>query len=205
MSLTWPGATITILASGPSLTFPGDLEALRIAQLAGLTRVLAISDAIHVFPDADVLFAPDARWWGRQTVLPHHSQKFTLQHTGFPSVTTLDWRQTAPLDPDRHYLATGGHAGYAAINLAAHLVGPGTIILLGYDMQPGSLGQHHYFGDHVDGTHVRYERWLPLYQDIPAQLAALGCLIVNATRTSAVPCIARMPLSHALVAEQATR
>lgn len=82
-------------------------------------------------------------------------------------------------------LRTGGHSGYAAINLA-YLLGARVIILLGYDMQPSVDGRHHAAG--IDRPrHPRYLQWLPLYAELRWQLAMHGVHLLNASRATAIP------------------
>lgn len=185
----WPGSIIVILGSGPSLTAE-DVHA------CGGHRQLAINDTYTLAPAADVLFAPDARWWSwHPDALDHPGDKYALQHAKAPGVTRLV-PSAADFVSDPTRLATGGHAGYAAINLAVHL-GATRIVLLGYDMQPALDGTNHFFGEHPNRTHVRYAQWIDRYAKLP-DLLPVGVTVVNASRQTAIRSLPRMSLAAAL-------
>lgn len=197
----WPGATIVCIGGGPSLT-PADA-----ATCHGHARVIAVNDAYRMVPWADVLFAADLKWWGwhpdAAAVFPGLKYRLPPADDTLPSsVVMLGRTGQLGLETDPRALRSGGHSGYAAINLAAHLVGPrGKIVLLGYDLQPASNGVHHWFGDHPDRSHPRYARWRDVYSSLLAPLAACGITIVNASRVTAITAIPRVSLEQALVVE----
>lgn len=182
-----------MLGTGPSLCAE-DIYAVAAKQLP----IIAISDAIRIAPTAAVIYSPDAQWWTwHQDVAAIPAHKFSLQHTGFPSVIRLAPGHKTKIETDPRYLSTGGHGGWSAINLAVHMA-PARIVLLGYDFQPSDSGSQHFFGEHPNRSHVRYEQWLNYYRDLPAQLQALGITIVNATRRTAIDGIPRVSLIDAL-------
>ncbi len=191
----WPASTIILLGSGPSLT-ADDVDRCRAIPN---TAVLAISDTYRLAPWADVLYSPDARWWEwHQDALALPCRKFAIQ-TVRSGVTRIAPGHRTLLETDPHYLSTGGHGGWQAINLAVHL-GAASLILLGYDMQPdpSNADRHHFFGEHPNNTHVRYSQWLPLYDDLPRQLAAVSVTVVNATRSTAIRTVPRVSLAAAI-------
>jgi len=187
------------MGSGPSLTADDVNMVVDARFLDGPEiRILAVADAYKLAPTADVLYAPDARWWDwNQFALGIPFRRYSLQQTNYAGVTRLAPGIQRGIETDARFLATGGHGGWQAINLAAHL-GASTIVLLGYDMHASAQGQHHFFGEHPDGSHVRYDRWLPLYDDLPGWLAPLGITIVNATRDTAIASIPRVDLAACL-------
>jgi len=198
----WPGATIVIAATGDSLTHE-DLEDVR-----GRAPLLVISDAYQAAPWADVIYAPDSRWWKwrkeidqvPEAVFPPH--RYTLDWIAkeyYPSVVPLAYLGKLGLSNDPTGLYSGGHAGYQAINLAAHLVGRNArIVLIGYDMQAGVDGSNHFFGEHPDGSSLNYAAALPHYQSLVAPLAARKIEILNATKRTALHTFPRKPLLKAL-------
>jgi len=187
-----------VLGSGPSL----DTADVELASDAAV-RLLAISDSYKIATSADVIFSPDARWWDwHQDAVDarcsgQRALRYSLERTSYNGVVQLARGHKTAIERDPRFLATGGHGGYSAINLAVHL-GAARIVLLGYDMQPDAQGVNHFFGEHPNNSHVRYERWLPLYADLPRQLHALGVTIVNATRRTAITGIERVSLEEAL-------
>ena len=191
----WPGATFVLLGSGPSLT-QTDIDACRPQA-----RVLAVNDTYRLAPWADVLFSADLAWWAAHPdarALP--GLKYALPPVGqhrFSEVTVLGRHGQSGFSPDPHLLCSGGHSGYAAINLAVHL-GASRIVLLGYDMAPDQTGRHHFFGEHPNGSHPRYAQWTPLYATLLAPLAARHIQLLNASRRTAIPHVPRRSLAEAL-------
>jgi len=92
-------------------------------------------------------------------------------------------------------LRSGGHSGYAAVNLAAQL-GATRIVLLGYDMQAPN-GQHHFFDKPASAMHLAYTGRLRVWPTLLAPLAAHGITLLNATRSTALTCIPCCPLEAA--------
>lgn len=187
----FPGHTIFILGSGPSLTAE-DVDRLRPYP------VIAVNDTYQLAPFAAAVYASDSKWWHwHADAAEHRGLKYTLQQTKFPSVVALRARRQQPLESDPHFLATGGHGGYQAINLAVHF-GAQQLVLLGYDFQPADDGSHHYFGEHPDRSHTRYDQWQQMYLDLPSQLIPLGVTIINATRRTALQGISPVSLDVVL-------
>lgn len=192
----WPGSTIVCLGAGPSLCAE-DLSAVRSA---GFPRI-AINNAIYAdgIPP-DVLYSSDVGWWRTHADLAGLAPSYTIREGPLPpaNVVELDRTGQTGLELEPTGLKTGGHSGYAAVNLAVHL-GARKILLLGYDMQPGPSGQHHFLGgDHADGRHPRYAHWLRHYEVLRACLTAVGIGIANCSRETAITGIPRMPLAMGL-------
>lgn len=190
----WPGATVVILASGPSLTL-ADVE----DTVAYPT--IAISDTFIFAPHASVLYAPDPRWWRRQPeALKRPIPKYALRKDPLAvidgSVDVLNHLPGPGLSQKRCCLK-GSHAGIQAINLAV-LSGATRIVLLGYDMKPDATGRNHFFGEHPDRSHVNYVTRLKDYDGIVPDLAHNGVQVVNASRDTAITTFPRLPLRVAL-------
>lgn len=195
----WPGETVVIVATGPSLT-SADVDACR-----GRARVIAIKDAVRLAPWADVLYGAGAdaggdTWWKRYgPSLTFAGLRYCLdpKAAAWASVLTPGPAQGLTSDPGR--LATGGNSGYSAINLAVHL-GARRIVLLGYDLQ-ATGGQDHFFGSH---QHGHSKRSLPFglfqyhFPSILAPLSDLGVSVVNASRDTALDLFPRMSITEAL-------
>lgn len=190
----FPASTIVCLGSGPSLT-PED-----VAFCQSKAIVIAVNDAAVLAPWASVVFAADLLWWGRNYMARRLlGLKYALasSHKRIPGVEVLERTGQEGLETDPTGLRSGGHSGYAAINLAVHL-GARQIVLLGYDLKPDPTGRHHYFGGHPDGSHPRYDQWRPLYQTLLEPLQALGISLVNASRQTSIRSVPRLPLREAL-------
>ncbi len=190
----FPGETIVCLATGPSLS-QADVDRCR-----GRARLLAIKDAIQLAPDADVLYACDAKWWR------HHPETATFAGQKFGMEVVAERKDVQylkntgefGLDLTGQGLRTGRNSGYQAINLAVQL-GATRIVLLGYDMQSGPKNHHHFFGNHRYRQDAPpYGMFLPFFQHLIAPLAQLGIEIVNASRTTRLNTFPRQSLERAL-------
>lgn len=198
----WPASTIVCVGSGPSLTL-ADCALIHQQHSAGAIHVIAINDAIIAVPFADVLYAADSKWWRwhqhfRTEDLPKllytcdsHARDWR------PSVRVLKHTGVLGYDPAPDSVRTGGHGGYQALCVAAHL-GATRILLYAYDMQPSATGQHHFFGEHPDGNHLKYAYRLGNYQSLVEPFAALGISVINASRRTALTAFPCQSLSDAL-------
>jgi len=189
----WPGQTVAILASGPSLV--ADDVARVIA--AGLP-IIAIKEAQRLAPAADVLYACDARWWRHfgPSLTGFAGLRYALEET--PYAQTLRNGGYTGLDLDPTALRTGKNSGYQAVNLAVH-VGAAKIILLGFDMQPGKTGDH-FFGQHRYPGSVppAYRDFREMFATIVEPLRAADVEVLNATPGSALEAFPIVSLEEAL-------
>lgn len=191
--------TVVCVAPGPSLT------AADTARIPPQCLILAVNGAYHRALHADVLYAPDAKWWMWHRdvpdgLLPPH--KITLDPAACQWRRDLDvyrWTGKDGLDLSPGCVRTGGHGGYQLINVAAHYR-PRTIILLGYDLMPGPRGEDHCHAPHPDGNHPRYAERRGVYHTLVAPLAAAGITVYNASRRTAITAFPCCPLDHALAA-----
>lgn len=193
----FPESTIVCVGSGPSL----DRSDIDACQAAGC-RILTINTAYQLCRDADIVYAPDARFWGwypDALRLPGLKYAFQIEAEGIEGVTVLQRTGYDGLEMHPRGLRSGGHSGYAAINLAVHL-GARRIILLGYDLSPSATGQHHFNGgDHPDGSHLpSYDVHRDVYDTLVQPLKDLNITILNASRVSMIMAFTRVPLYEAL-------
>lgn len=125
------------------------------APLARFARIV-VNDGYILEPDADALYAADARWWawhGKTIAAQFKGRKFcpeptTAQQWGAEHVA-LERREG--LSVDGRTIRTGGqigNSGAQAINLAV-MLGARRIVLVGMDM-----GGSHFFGQHPKGVHT---------------------------------------------------
>jgi hypothetical protein len=203
LPISWPETTIVCVASGPTLT------AADLAYVEDRAPVVAVNDAIRLAPWADVLYSSDRLWWRYYAGVP----AFTGLKVGIgwkrgdsspiprlPEITVLTHTGVDGLERDPGGLRTGGHSGYAAINLAVHL-GARRIVLLGYTCGPVG-GRTHFFGRHPAGLEEsradHYAAWRRMYDRLPALLKAIGVHVVNATPGSWITAFPCVPLEAAL-------
>lgn len=205
----WPGATIVCVASGPTLT-EADLAVVR-----GRAPVVAVNDAIRLAPWADVLYSSDRGWWRYYGGVPSFAglkvcvgwkrgDATPIWRT--PTIHVLTHTGVEGLERDPTGLRTGGHSGYAAINLAVHL-GARRIVLLGYSGGPVA-GKSHFFGAHPAGltesTSANFQAFRQAYPTLLEPLSAAGVSVVNATPRSWITAFPSAPIGDALAAEVST-
>jgi hypothetical protein len=188
------------LAGGPSLT-PADVEACRPFF------TLAINNSIDLAPWADVCFAADFSWWDARQGLPDYGgwrvgmEPWSRADPGkYPAVTRFGNAGPVGLSLEPTRLCTGQNSGYAAINLAV-LCGATTILLLGYDMQPGVDGTHHWHPAHPGDRHPNYRRCIAAFETLKEPLTQRGVVVYNCSSESAITAFAKRPLREALHAE----
>jgi len=200
----WPGATVAILASGPSLTRE-DVEFVR-----GKVPVIAINATYALAPWADVMYGADAkvfRWYWKKGPagfedLPLRacsSLKYSLTKGAevYGNVTILRRGQREGLSLNPAILNTGDNSGYQAINFAV-LAGASRILLLGYDMQKGPAGEEHWHADHPNHSRSPYQKFRVHFNGMIEPLKAAGVEVVNCSPRTALTCFPRMPLRKAL-------
>ena len=206
---TFPGATVAVVASGPTLTDAA------VAPLRGRVPVVAVNDAIRLVPWANVLYSSDRRWWAvvgpSSTVQAYTGVKVSIgwrpgdaspipKH---PDVQVLVNTGDEGLELDPGGLRTGRHSGYAAINLAVHL-GARRILLLGYSL--GRVGgRAHFFGAHPAVLHqttdAQYAQFRQAYLTLAPALQQAGVEVLNCTPSSHLHTFPNVPLADALAME----
>ncbi|TJU87613.1 MAG: hypothetical protein E5Y15_08410, partial [Mesorhizobium sp.] len=136
----WPGETVFVLASGPSV------KQLDLSLLKG-RRVIAVKSSWLHWPAADVLFFADGRWWREKQLRPGVDTFAGLIVTTATEIADSRVKKTkkvAPTalaeKPDTVALARTSTTG--AINLAVHF-GATKIVLLGVDGKLAADGQRH--------------------------------------------------------------
>lgn len=134
---------IVILGGGPSLT------QAQIDFVRGKAFVIVINNAYLRAPWADVLYAPDGRWWRRHAARPElkafAGQTCSLDATNQAGARhRLIYRRDVVWsdNPREVGRCEHGHAGYQALNMAA-LAGGEPIMLLGYDAHDGGPDNWH--------------------------------------------------------------
>lgn len=192
----WPGATVVVIGTGPSLTL-AQLRVVALAQLVEKCRVIVVNDAVFVAWWADWLHACDYKWWlwYRET-----ATKFPGIRTTCTETVPEAWaRYLKVIPPERDgarggfalaadTVAGGGNGGYQAIQLAVKAGGT-RVLLLGLDMQPGEGGTPHYHGDHPDQIRSDYKNtMLPNFPSLAEALKKRRVEVINCAPGSALTC-----------------
>lgn len=196
----WPGSTIVIFATGPSLC-QEDVDYVR-----GKAPTIAINDAYRLAPWADVLYSSDNPWWKKHKgvptfqglkfgICPRKKQKFHFGH--FPDIHALENTGSQGLEREPTGLRHGLNSGYAAINLAYHF-GATRILLLGYNMSH-LRGKSHFFGDHQglsnSSSYITFLRQFPYLRD---ELRKEGVQVINCTDETRLHAFREAPLRDVL-------
>jgi hypothetical protein len=198
----WPGRTVAVLASGPSLL--ASLPLAKAAHAAGKLQAVAVNSsgvpspradgslAEAAAPWADVLYGADAAWW---VFHAQHALKFAgLKVTASSTVPFRDVLHLKPtggegFDPDPACLRTGCNSSYQAAHLAAH-AGATRILLCGVDMH--ARGGSHHHGDHPsplrNTTDSSFERMRRHFATLVAPLQERGVEIFNCSPGSDLDC-----------------
>lgn len=180
----WRGETVAILASGPSMCNA-------VAQsVRGRCRVIAINNqALDLAPWADVLYAPDHKWWdvyGPQA-MRFEALKLTLRRTYQHDVQWLEQSGATAIDDRPFALVHGGNAGYQAVQLAAHF-GARRVLLLGFDMRDVDGKRRRQTYPRELDARQRYALWLSHFERLAPHMRARGVDVVNCTPNSALLC-----------------
>jgi hypothetical protein len=105
------------------------------------------------------------------------------------------------LAPTLDRIHTGKNSGYQAIGLA-YLFGAARVVLLGFDFMVGPKGEHHWHGNHPkglgNGGAMRYSTWARCMDVLANDLKRTDCVVVNASRRTALRCFQRVTLEDAL-------
>lgn len=181
----WADKTVAILGGGPSLVRTPP-------ELTRRVRTIAVNEAGLTYrPDADILFFADgeARWFGWNGDRVRKLSRARRIVTRTPILNTQGVRilRLAPTRPDvalsRDPTRLAGFcSGACAINLA-YLLGAERIVLLGFDMRPGSWHREHRLPTRDD---VYERRMLPSLRAMCGEVRAAGHEVVCATPGSAI-------------------
>lgn len=197
----WPGETVVILATGPSLT-QEDVDYCR-----GKARVLCVNDSYTLASWADALYATDAKWWHWHKGVPSFTgPKWSLEHSqwgshrvNYPDVQRLRNAGHDGLEHNPTGLRNGRNSGFAAINLAVHY-GVKRILLLGYDQQK-TKDKSHFFGDHPNKAPSPYPQFRRIFETLKKPLAKVGIEIVNCSTHTALTAFPQGQLRDVLKAK----
>ena len=188
----WPGATVAILASGPSMS---QAVANRIRERA--VPCIAVNTTFVLAPWASMIYAADDSWWQYHkkkvdALASPETLKVTVEPSSFMDLLWLtNGGRLGLLDEGPTHIATGANSGFQAVQVAIK-AGAANIELHGFDMQSKG-GYHHWHGMHPT-SHLRnhgedqYISWISNFNSIVEPVKKLGVRIVNCTPGSALTC-----------------
>lgn len=196
-----PGATFVCIAGGPSLR---DFDLSLVRDTPGVVSIAVNNAAVTNATWANYYFFGDGRWWRwhEKEIAPDCPARIlTASCRVFKDgrVLRLNKEYDAPLSHDPTSVS-GLDSGRMAINVAHHLGGPGSkIILLGYDMKFAEDGESHHHPDHeipsLEDNYIR--KFAPAYPEMVAELNRLGTRVLRCT-PSLLTCVPEMTLAEAL-------
>ena len=206
--LDWKGATVAILASGPSLTVE-QCDAIRAWRGAARGRyVIAINTTFRRAPWSDMLYACDGEWF--RAVDKATGTRYIDEATGVMGRSRMWTQDKSAADAfGLHYIASdrapglsrdprrinqGNNSGYQAINIAYH-AGAKRMILLGFDCKPG-----HWHAPHPSPLSNRgpVDKWKRNFRGLAADLEREGIEVVNCSPGTALTAFKVQPLADAL-------
>ena len=193
----WEGRTVAILASGPSMS------PAVAAAVAHLPRI-AINSTYRLAPDADVIYAADARWWNANPeAMSCPGILASIEHTPGKrsketpeAVRVLRYTGRSGFDPHPGCLRTQTNSGAQALQIAVH-ARAARVLLCGFDMRGG-----HWHGQHAPALGnpdaEAFAKFRSAFRNLASALAPTGVSIINCTPGSALDCFPREPLADAL-------
>lgn len=182
----WAGETCAILAGGPSL------NNVDLGALAGL-RVLTINNSWQLYPNADVLYFCDSRWWRKHQFnvnTQFRGHYIVTMENDIPKVKCLRNAGMLGFSTDPCAICHGSNSGYQAINLACHF-GVKRMLLFGYDGRVNGT-RSHFHNDHdkspsAYATVIKRAQWVEKFEYLVEPLESLGIEVINCSEGSAIP------------------
>ena len=181
----WAGATVVVMASGPSLTMQ-DVELVRKWwEQDEMHKAIVTNTTFKAAPWADVLAFHDFKWWKvfREEVREGFAgEKVTIADINAEGVQVIK------------SLSVPGNSGAMGLALATY-AGAAKVILLGADCKHTN-GRKHWHGDHPKplGNAASVKKFLAHYARIPR----FNAEVVNATRDTDLKCFERVQLEEVL-------
>lgn len=181
------------IATGSSLT-KEDVEYCK-----GKAKIYVIKESYKLAPWADVLYAADSDWWDIRNGCPDfNGEKWTCTPEAEKKwgIKRIDYKVEIPWSNEAGLVATGGHSGFQALNMAV-LDGASEVILLGYDL--GHQGRKHWWDDVPDLKREcrasDYNQWIKRFH---AAVPHIKVPVYNASRFSYLTCFPRVNLEDVL-------
>ena len=186
----WQGETVVCIASGPSLN-KEDCELVRQSK----KKVIVCNNTFEIYPEADILYAYDAKWWSsyEEKVKTFTGLKVTHNANMYRDVLCLN---------EQIWFEPYGNSGAAAISLAINM-GAKNIILLGYECSKTN-NKSHWHDDHQEDKGLSncrsIDRWPKQFEKVANHAWYNEVNIINCSRNTALKCFKLGVLSYALTA-----
>lgn len=179
----WPGETCCIVAGGPSLA------GFDFTRLAGF-RSIVINSSVFAYPQADVLFFGDDRWWDwyhAEVCRDFAGVIYSASHINHSRIRQLFRRKPPPYITAARNEVTMQHTSLTGtLNLAVHF-GCKKIVLLGADMKAAADGRtHHHLPHRVPQDPGCWDKQLDEVQRASLTLKDLGVEVINTSLESRI-------------------
>lgn len=205
---------VAIVAPGWSL----EREQCQMLRDNGIFSI-AIGNSYKLFPEADILYHADERWWARhlEEKLPHtgpyvslgfHSTRKgkayfeTCEHLGVDYLEQSE--KPTGIDARPGYTVLGTNSGFHCLNMACH-ARPKNILLVGFDLKKDpregdNFGKSHFDGDHPPGVYriSPFANFIQWFHSSTEHLADLGIRVYNCNYNSAMECFPKLGLEECL-------
>lgn len=196
------GDNVLIVGGGPSAT----AEAVGALAAAGW-RVIGVNNAYTLYPDPDLLYFADARWyeWHKDNPvfkrLVAMRKVATIRCTGgeVQEAEVQMFRQTGDteLSDEPNALHTGCNGGYQALNIA-YLGNPRFVALIGFDMNFPGGKSHFHTGHPIQVSEKVYSDYARRFDTTIPQFKQKGIDVVNLCATSAIKAFPKVSLESLL-------
>ena len=202
----WPGETVVVMASGPSMT---QEQADYVKESA--CRSIVVNTTYKLAPWADILYAADRWWWQHYDCAPDFfgirvgvGWRFKIDKpiVGWPhseeakKVFLVGITEHEGLELENPSgLCGGGNSGYQAVNLAVRL-GAKRIVLLGFDLKE----KCHWHEEHQGRAtgYWNYEKWAKNFDTMVEPLNELGVEVINCSPDSAIEAFEKRDLEEVI-------
>lgn len=204
-NLYWPGSTVLVIASGPSLTKEDCNFGEAWHRRNEDHRAIVVNTSYQLARWADVLYACDGRWWNEfyhRVVSEFTGELWTQDKNAamkFPKLKLIESENGQGLNKRPGTINQGSNGGYQAVGLA-YLAGAAKIILLGFDMREDK-GRQHWHLDHPGRLHsfANFSIWIQHFRRLAVDFQKVpNFQVVNATRRSDLDCFPKVALEEAL-------
>lgn len=194
----WRGETIVAVASGPSAA------SVDLSLARGKAKIITINTSWKLAPDADMLFACDAKWWRQYNGCPEFKglrvtiDRWASVEYGLHYVHCLRGDDRIQSEP-KGTVGWGGNSGFHVLNLCLQFQVK-RVLMVGYDMRTDK--GLHWHGDHPKGMHnpkpANAMRWRKAIDDAAKTLKAGGLEVINCSEISALTAYPKQDFAEAL-------
>jgi hypothetical protein len=187
---------VAVVGSGASA------KGVDLSLLRDRIHVIAINNAVHLCPWADMLYACDYNWWllyrGATDFGGVRISQDVLATTYWPEIVGIEVvpKSDDILTEKFGKVGSGGNGGFQMVNLAVQM-GCSGVLLIGFD-----FGGQHWHGRHLppctNPDESNFMRWRGALNGVAPKLARMGVDVVNCSPISTVTAYPKISVPEAL-------